>query len=449
MFLFAVFGSAAAFADNALHKAIVKGKEAKALRLIEKGKGIEELTVDGFTPLLLAINRDQVAVFSALIERGVGLETPFGPSRFTALHSAVRGGSIKAVELLVKGGADIEAVDADGGTPWMAAVRRDSPEIAILILDGAEQPLSTQSFEAAIRVASENGSLVILDRLLPDLAGHRPDLFQSDHLGYGQIHHLARADRTDSVAAILEAGADVDLQVGAGSEKEEGVTALWVALDNNHDAIAKLLIQHGADPTLEGEQKISPLQMQLQNGNVELIDVMIASSPTIRRSVLPDLEPLAAYLRSAMEPITMEALHTECGSPYEAIERNTSSTMVFNGGAANTSQAGSKDFDNMSVMQLSGLNIRTAIKARSAEPEVTIVVRSHISADGSLCQVYHVDGSYSALTGTTGESRMVSVLVNPDELGGAIPFEAAIAYEEGVARHYYLSSGQWFEIQTD
>ena len=449
LFMFAIFASTATFADNALHKAIVKGKEAKALRIIRKGKGVEELTDSGLTPLVLAINRDQVDVFSALIETGVSLETRIGPSRFTVLHIAVSGGNFDAVKILVKAGANIEAVDAEGTTPWMAAVRRDTPEIAIMMLDGVKQPLSNESFEVAIRIASENGSIDILDRLLTDLVGYRPDLFQSDHLGYGQIHHLARVGRTDDVIAILEAGANVDLGVSDGSENQKGVSALWVALHNDHDALAEVLIQHGADPMLEGEEWSSPLQMQLRNGNVDLVDVMVAKSPGLRRSEFRDVESVANYLRSTMEPISMEALLAECGSPYQAIEGHASTTMVFNDGPANAGQVASKDFDHMALLQLPGRNIRTAIKVRSTDPDVTMVIRSQVSADTSFCEIYHVDGTYSAMLGTTGESRLVSVLVSPNELEDLIPFDAVIAYEEGVARHYYQRNGQWFEIQVD
>ncbi len=450
LFVFAISSSSASFADNALHKAIIKGKEKKALRLIEKDKGIEELADNGFTPLLLAVNRDQVAVISALIEKGVSLETRIGPSRFTALHSAVIGGSVGAVNSLVKAGANIEAVDANGATPWMTALRRNSPEIAIKILDAAEQPLSTESFEAAIRMTSENGSVDILDQLLPDLVGYRPDLFQSDHLGYAQIHHLARAGRIDSVIEILEAGINVDLQVRDGAGGDKGVTPLWVALRNDHDALADMLIQRGADPTLEGEERSSPLRLRLQNGNVELIDAMIAKSSRLRRSEFRDLESLANFISSTLEPISMNALITECGSAYQPLEAISSSSVeYYAGGLENAYKAASGNYNITSIKRTRGLNVRTAVKVRSTDPVVGVAIRSQISANERFCQIFHVDGTYSASSGITDGSRLLSVLVNPNRHRSPIPFDAVIAYEDGVARHYYQSNGQWFEIRVE
>ncbi|MCH9695522.1 MAG: hypothetical protein K0U72_13500 [Gammaproteobacteria bacterium] len=449
MLVLTVSSAEIAFANNALHKAIEKGKESKALRLIRKDKGIEELTDDGFTPLMLAVNRSQYAVYAALIEKGAALDTPIGPSKFTALHGAVSGGSTDAVRSLVAAGANIEAQDANGVTPWLTAIRRDSSEVAIAILNSTNQTLSTESLDAAIRVASNNGSLELLDRLLPDLEVYRPDLFQSDDFGYDQIHHLARLGLTDSINAILDAGADIDLQVGAGSQGEKGVSALWVALNNGHDGLAQVFIQRGADPMLQGEERSSPLQMQLQKGNAELVDAMIAMSPDLRRNELRDLDSLSGDIHSTIDPISMNALLTECGTPYQAIEGGANSMMVFNGGNAATSQATSGFFDNTSVLQLPDLNVRTAIKIESADPDVTMVLRSQISADGSVCQVFRVDGTYSAMMGASGESELLGLFVNPSKQEVPVPFDAVISYEAGNAKHYYRSDSQWFEIHIE
>ena len=60
--------------------------------------------------------------------------------KFTALHNAVLEERLRTVELLIKGGADVNAADPGGQTPLMCAARNAAPDITRLLLEHRANP---------------------------------------------------------------------------------------------------------------------------------------------------------------------------------------------------------------------------------------------------------------------------------------------------------------------
>jgi ankyrin repeat protein len=133
----------------------------------------------------------------------VGAGTPDGT---TALHWAVRGDNVQAVDLLLGLGASATAANRYGVSPLALAV--------------------------------ENGNLAIAERLLRAGADARGTI----HGGEPLILTAARTGDAAVIRLLLEHGADVK-----ASEATRGQTALmWAAVGNNVDAI-HVLLEAGAD----------------------------------------------------------------------------------------------------------------------------------------------------------------------------------------------------------
>src|SRR5262245_60913192 len=79
-----------------------------------------------------------------------------GPVRYggvTALHTAITGGNHEVVELPLRAGATVDAVDVRGMTPLMWAVATDRPEPRIarlLLAQGARRDLRSPAGESTI-----------------------------------------------------------------------------------------------------------------------------------------------------------------------------------------------------------------------------------------------------------------------------------------------------------
>ena len=110
--------------------------------------------VKGTYALQLAAQTGRVEIVRALLKAGADveglpeciegeLETPDGPFRVekieihesngTALHSAVSGGCLAIVEMLVEKGADLKALDNEGRTPLMKAHEEDKEDIVAIL----------------------------------------------------------------------------------------------------------------------------------------------------------------------------------------------------------------------------------------------------------------------------------------------------------------------------
>jgi ankyrin repeat protein len=83
----------------------VKGSRV-ALRLIDAGADVKHVrTSDEMTALKFAVHRCTPEVIERLIERGAEVDGPNGTSQ-TALMIAARYNNVKALEILIKSGAD-------------------------------------------------------------------------------------------------------------------------------------------------------------------------------------------------------------------------------------------------------------------------------------------------------------------------------------------------------
>jgi ankyrin repeat protein len=69
-----------------------------------------------------------------LIEHGASMEVLMGPTKMTALHLAAQDGNVESLQLLVEGGANVEAKNVRGQTALHLASLAQSPETAEVLL---------------------------------------------------------------------------------------------------------------------------------------------------------------------------------------------------------------------------------------------------------------------------------------------------------------------------
>jgi ankyrin repeat protein len=135
----------------------------------------------------------------------------------TPLHWAVRSGDLKAVESLLRSGADPKAGDRYGVTP--------------------------------LNLACINGDAAMIQKLLA--AGADPN--SKDPAGETALMTAARTGTPDALKVLLDHGAAIN-----AVDPEFGETALMLAVRENHPAAVKLLIDRGAE--LNVHTRIGPEQ---------------------------------------------------------------------------------------------------------------------------------------------------------------------------------------------
>ena len=260
--------------DTALMTAARTGKLAAVKALIVRGANVNAVeNWKGQTALMWAAAANNAEVVQALVEAGADIQarTKFKPvaiggpgglgrraernsdatkqAGFTALHFAVRAGSIDAVKALLKAGATVHDTTSDGTGIVVMAIASTHYELADWLVDqGADPNAAEQGWTPLHQIAYTRR---------PNTGVNNPGLVPKD-----KLDSLTLAKR------LIARGANPNQQatknpdvvnVGRKRLTEAGATPLWVAAQTLDLPYMKLLVEQGADPLAANSTGDTPL----------------------------------------------------------------------------------------------------------------------------------------------------------------------------------------------
>jgi ankyrin repeat protein len=178
-----------------------------------------------------------------MVGKAVTLALILASSHFALAQSEVADAAMQrdndAVRSLLKDGADVNAVQADGATALHWAAYHGDTELAEwLFKAGANPAVANRNGSTPMWLAANRGDAEMLEALIEGGADANEEL----PLGRRPLMLAARSGVVEAVRVLLEHGADPNAK-----ETERGTTALMQAADQGHAAVAALLIEHGAD----------------------------------------------------------------------------------------------------------------------------------------------------------------------------------------------------------
>ena len=195
---------------------------------------------DEFAPLHLAVERkDEKVIRLLLASPGINVNVR-KPNGATPLLIAAQDNLPEVVDLLLKKGADANLRLLEGrSTPLILATMLNHLEVVRLLL---QQPdiqvdLVTREGASALCIASQEGHEEFVRLLLEK--GADPDI--SGDIGATPVHLAVVYRRPAILKRLLDAGADIDLQVLVVGEK---FTAFEIALLMGRRDLADLLAEH-------------------------------------------------------------------------------------------------------------------------------------------------------------------------------------------------------------
>ena len=123
---------------SALHVAVRANAVSLVHKLLKYHAEPNHVQLFSETPLHTASAMGYNECVQLLIEHGASMEVLMGPTKMTALSLAAQEGNVDSLQLLVNGGANVEAKNVRGQTALHLAALAQSPETVEVLLKASK-----------------------------------------------------------------------------------------------------------------------------------------------------------------------------------------------------------------------------------------------------------------------------------------------------------------------
>jgi ankyrin repeat protein len=330
-----------------------------------------------------------LAALRTLIAARADVTVPHGDGA-TALHWAAHWDDAAIADVLIAAGAQVNAADDHGVTPLaLACLNGSQTMVARLLGAGANPDVASVVGETPLMIAAHTGNAAVVAQLLSHGAPHHAT---EATLGQTALMRAVVENHVEVVRTLLAAGADAKarsknqftpllfaaqqgnieiarLLIAAGADVNEAApdgiagdtnttrsfkpdtaaAALLVAIDSQHEAMARFLLDRGADPNLHGAGRTA-LHSAVQQAMPELVEALLARGadpnarltrpmPLLSRFILQahglEVSPIGAtpfWLAASYADVrTMRILVEGGADPLARSSDNTTPLMVAAG----------------------------------------------------------------------------------------------------------------------
>jgi len=265
-----------------LHSAARYGAFSAVKFLLDQGADFNVKDESGNTPLHLASIFRHVEIIDLLIQHKIDVNMLNGQGQ-APLSLASLYGNPESIRLLLAGGAKIDIRDADGNTPLHIALLYRQPENLEEILKANPDidAVNTEGYtplQLAVR-RPDNEKAVGL------LLQQGADVNITDPTGRNALLVSVGSIQTGYIALLVSNGIDIN------SQDNDGNTALHYPLINvlknklylpYSTGIVKILLEEGAAPHIRNKEGKSPMDLAVESGENELINLLKSSKLMIK-----------------------------------------------------------------------------------------------------------------------------------------------------------------------
>jgi ankyrin repeat protein len=178
----------------------------------------------------------------------------------TPLVYASRRGDLESARILLAANADVNQVTEYGWSPLLVAIHNRNYQLASLLLDkGADPTLANKGGWTPLYLAVDNRNVES-----GDYPVRQADM---DHLDFIKKLLTHGADKT--VNATMKANTERRTVFRVQWVNEDGQTAFLRAAESNDLELMRLLLAHGADPSIPTSANVTALQLAAGIGWVE------------------------------------------------------------------------------------------------------------------------------------------------------------------------------------
>jgi uncharacterized protein len=232
-----------------LVEAARQGDTTQAVALIDGGADVNAASVDGTTPLMWAVHRDDIPLIDRLLKARADAK-PINEYGSSAMSEAAEFGDTGTIGKLLKAGADAESPNGEGQTALMIVARTSNVDAARLLIEHGAKVNATEKWrgQTALHWAAAQSQPAMVKELL---------------------RHHADPNARSTVNVSLS-WRQVTAEPRAQARPPGGLTPLLYAARQGCIECAKYLVEGGADPNLTDPEGVTPLLMATLNFHFDL-----------------------------------------------------------------------------------------------------------------------------------------------------------------------------------
>lgn len=183
------------------------------------------------------------------------------------VHEAARDGKLTRVEqLIAKDPKLVNSRDDHAFAPLHWAATNGHTEVLTFLLDHGAEPDARSEFGMTPLILVKDGC----KDLMVILAGHGADVRAKANNGYSALHSAARYGSQDAADYLLAKGVDVNVRCAGPFG-----TPLTIAAANGQTALARLLLDKGADINFRTDDGATALHDAAFRGHAETVELLL------------------------------------------------------------------------------------------------------------------------------------------------------------------------------
>jgi ankyrin repeat protein len=234
--------------------------------LLNRGAYIDSKTIFNESPLIIAINNNNVDIVNLLLERNVKIDG-------NVFYSVIKNNNIDLLRFILdKKDYDVNTKEGYFDTLLNYAIINNKPEIVIeLIRRGADVNLEKFGL-SPLQHSIDNNNLKILNILIDNNVKCTLNILY-DSFKYHISSFILLLNRISSL--------NIDINMISITYDD---TLLHMAIKKNNIEIVKLLLEKGADPNIKNRAEQTPLEIAIFNYNIEIVKLLLekGADPNIK-----------------------------------------------------------------------------------------------------------------------------------------------------------------------
>ncbi|XP_018582822.1 ankyrin repeat and SOCS box protein 2-like isoform X2 [Scleropages formosus] len=285
--------------ETPLYKACERDNVELVELLLKFGAGVNQRCSQGWTALHEAACRNNVHICQILVEAGakVGTRNAYG---ITPLFVAAQSGRVDTLKFLISKGADVNSQAGDGATALYEACRNGHIEaVQLMLSNNADANKPAKSGLLPLHIASQHG---------------HDDRARVRSAGISPLHLAAEQNQDEVLEVLIEAGFDVNAALShdrSAVYEDRRTTALYFAVSNGNIEATAMLLEAGANPSLD---TFNPLLLAARHGCVKTVTLLLehGADPNARIPTHPTTFPIAALFCMKHLPLLKILLDGDC-----------------------------------------------------------------------------------------------------------------------------------------